>query len=86
METISFTLEDGTTEEFYVEELTRVNGTDYLLVSRPGDGDEDEALILKDISDETSEEAAYVVVEDPDELTALLKVFSEMMEDTSILL
>ena len=62
-----------------------MNGTDYLLVT---DSEEDgaNAFIFKDISPETSEEAAYVPLEEGEELTAVLKVFEEMLDDTEILL
>ena len=52
MEKLKFELEDGTVVDFYVEEQTRVNGTDYLLVTDSMD-DEANAYILKDSSDET---------------------------------
>ncbi|MEE3419599.1 MAG: DUF1292 domain-containing protein [Lachnospiraceae bacterium] len=83
MEAMTFVSDDGQEQEFYIEEQTRVGGTDYLLVTTSPDEDA-EALILKDISDETSEEADYCVVEDEEELKAILKVFEEMMDDTTI--
>ncbi|MBQ6376433.1 MAG: DUF1292 domain-containing protein [Lachnospiraceae bacterium] len=85
MEKIIFTDENGIQEELYVEEQVRLNGTDYLLVT---DSEEDgaNAFIFKDISPESSEEAAYVPLEEGDELTAVLKVFEEMLDDTEILL
>ncbi len=82
MEPIIFLDEDGNEQEFYVEEQTRVNGTDYLLVVTSEDEDA-EALILKDISEDTDEEADYVPVEEA-EAEALLKVFEQMMDDTEI--
>lgn len=83
MEPIKFTSDDGNEQEFYVEEQVRVNGTDYLLVTTSQEEDA-EALILKDISEETSGEAQYVPVEDETELDAVLKVFRETLEDTDI--
>ena len=85
MEKISFTDESGFEEELYVEEQVRINGTDYLLAT---DSEEDgaNAFIFKDISPETSEEAAYVPVREEEELAAVLKVFEEMLDDTEILL
>ena len=83
MEKIKFQLEDGTEAEFYVEEQTRVNGTDYLLVTDSMD-DEANAYILKDSSEETDPEADYVMVEDDVELEAMSKVFSQMMDDVDI--
>ena len=85
METVKFKTDDGQELEFYIEEQTRLNGTNYLLVA---DSEEEEAnaFILKDISKDTDEEAEYVFVEDENELGALLRVFEEMMDDTDILL
>ena len=82
-ETVTFTGENGEQTVFYIEEQARVNGTDYLLVSDAPEGDAN-ALILKDISGEDSEEAEYVPVEDEEELRALMKLFGEMLEDTDL--
>ncbi len=87
MEKLEFTADDGSVVNFYVEAQTRVNGMDYLLVSDKDEDDETdeaEAYILKDISEDSSEEAQYVFVEDDQEIEALLKVFSEMLDDTDI--
>jgi hypothetical protein len=80
MEKIKFQTEDGTVDEFFVEEETRIGGVSYLLVS---DSEEDEAsaYILKDVSEDTDEQALYVMVEDEEELQAVYKVFMNMMED-----
>ena len=78
MEKIKFQSEDGTSVEFFVEEQTSIGGTAYLLVS---DSAEDEAHILKDVSDTESQEACYEMVEDEEELEAVFKVFEQMMED-----
>jgi hypothetical protein len=80
MEKIRFQLEDGTNAEFYVEEQTRIAGTAYLLVSDSLD-DEATAYILKDVSEETSPEACYEMVEDDEELEAVFNVFQQMMDD-----
>ena len=83
MDKIKFVTDEGETVEFYVEEQTRVNGTDYLLVTDSMD-DEANAYILKDSSEETDPEADYVMVEDDVELKAMSKVFSQMMDDVDI--
>lgn len=83
MEKLRFELEDGTVVDFYVEEQTRVNGTNYLLVTDSQD-DEADAYILKDISEDADEVANYVMVEDDVELAALSRVFQEMLDDTEI--
>ena len=83
MDKIKFLTESGESVEFYVEEQTRVNGVNYILVS---DSQEDEAnaYILKDLSADTDPEADYVMVEDDMELDAISKVFEQMMDDVDI--
>ena len=80
---VRFELEDGMTVDFFVEEQTKVNGVNYLLVTDSQE-DEADAYILKDISEEKDQVANYVMVEDAVELAALSKVFQEMLEDTEI--
>ncbi len=84
MEKIIFTFEDTKEEvEFFVLEQTRVNGNNYILVT---DSEEDEAecLILKDTSPAEDTESLYEIVEDDVELSAVLKVFEELLEDVDI--
>lgn len=84
MEKIVFTFEDTKEEvEFFVLEQTKLNGFSYLLVA---DSEEDEAecLILKDMSAAEDTESVYEIVEDEVELTAVLKVFEELLEDVDI--
>lgn len=83
MEKIRFQSPDGTEEEFYVEEQTRIGGISYLLVSDSAD-DEASAYILKDVSPDTSPEACYEMVEDEEELQAVYKVFEQMLEDVNL--
>ena len=83
MEKIKFQTEDGI-QEFYVEEQTRINGFNYLLVSDSVTDEEAQAYILKDVSDPTSQEACYVMVEEEVELEVLSGVFSQVMEDVEI--
>lgn len=84
MEKIKFQIEDGTNVEFYVEEQAKISGQEYLLVSDSQD-EEAEAYILKDVSDDASEQACYVLVEEEEELEAVFKVFQQMMEDVDII-
>lgn len=84
MEKIKFTFEDTKEEvEFFVLEQTRVSGNNYILVT---DSEEDEAecLILKDTSRAEDTESLYVIVEDEAELSGVLKVFEELLEDVDI--
>ena len=79
VESITFKDENNNDQDFYVVEQTRMNGINYLLVADSPEGDA-EALILKDISDESEQEAEYVPVEDEVLLEALMKIFSELLE------
>ena len=86
MEKIAFTLEDTKEEvEFFVLEETRLNGTDYILVtdSEQGDG---EALILKDLSSDGDSDAVYEIVEDDQELAGVLGIFEQLLEDVELTL
>jgi uncharacterized protein YrzB (UPF0473 family) len=82
---IILTSDDGEEVAFHVVEQTRLGGKNYLLVStNTAQEDEAEALILKDISADTDEEAIYSIVEDDDELDAVAGVFSELLEDIDL--
>ena len=83
MEKIRFQSPDGTVEDFYIEEQTRIGGVAYLLVSDSMD-DEANAYILKDVSEDTDSEACYEMVEDENELQAVYKVFEQMLEDVDL--
>ena len=85
MEKIVFKLDDNTEEAFFVLEQTKLNGNTYILVT---DSEEDEAecLILKDMSAPEDRESLYEVVEDEVELSAMLKVFEELLEDVEVLI
>ncbi|HWT75472.1 MAG TPA: DUF1292 domain-containing protein [Mobilitalea sp.] len=82
---IIFTAEDGEKVTFCVLEQTRLGGVDYLLVTTTDDDDEDaEALILKDISKDTDEEAVYDIVEDDRELELVAGIFKELLDDIEL--
>ena len=84
MEKIIFMSDEFVEEvEFYVLEQTKVNGVSYILVT---DSEEDDAecLILKDMAGAEDKESLYEIVEDEVELTALLKIFEELLEDVDI--
>ena len=85
VEKISFVIQDTKEEvEFYVVEQTRVNNTDYLLVTEDENDEESVAYILKDTSDPSETEAVYEIVEDDNELEAVSKIFSEILDDINI--
>jgi len=84
MEKIKFVFEETKEEvEFFVLEQTKISGNTYILVT---DSEEDEAecLILKDTSLAEEKESVYEIVEDDVELSAVLKVFEELLEDIDI--
>ena len=83
MEKISFELADGGMQEFYVLEQTVVGGVSYILVTDSEEGDA-EAFIMKDLSNQSDEEAVYEIVEDDLELEAVSKIFREILEDVEI--
>lgn len=84
MEKIKFTFEDTNEEvEFFVLEQTRINGNNYILVT-DSDAEEAECLILKDTSAAEDAESLYEIVEDDAELSGILKVFEELLEDVDI--
>lgn len=85
VEVITFVDGEGHEVDFYVIEETRINGKDYILVADTLDEDKEaEAMILVDTSGKDSEEAVYEIVDDEEELSALSKIFSELMDDTNI--
>ena len=78
MEKVKFVDPDtGESLAFFVVEETKVGGTHYLLATEEEDGDCD-AYILKEV------EAVYVLVEDDTELSAIGKVFAELLDDADI--
>ena len=83
MEKIRFQSPDGTVEEFYIEEQTRIGEVSYLLVSDSLD-DEASAYILKDVSRDTDTEACYEMLEDEEEMQAVYKVFEQMLDDVDL--
>ncbi len=83
MEKIVFSPDGENQVAFYVLEQTRLGGINYILVTDVEDGD-GEALILKDLSDEASQEAIYEIVEDDDELNAVATVFENLLEDIDL--
>jgi uncharacterized protein YrzB (UPF0473 family) len=83
---IIFTTEDGEEVVFRILEQTRLSGINYLLVSTIVDDEEEEAeaLILKDVSQDTDEEAVYDIVEDDQELELVADIFKELLDDVEL--
>lgn len=70
-------------EEFYVLEQTKLGGRQYLLVTDSEDGD-GMALILRDDAAPDDGESLYSVVEDEKELSAVLLLFRDELEELGI--
>lgn len=84
MEKIRFEMADsGESVDFFVLEQTRINGTNYILVT-DSEEEDGEALILKDLSEDGEQEAFYEIVEDDEELEAISKIFSQMLDDVDL--
>ena len=83
MEKILFSPVGEEQVEFYVLEQTRLGGFNYILVTDVEDGD-GEALILKDLSEETDAEAIYEIVAEDSELEAVATVFENLLDDVDL--
>ena len=64
---------------------TKLGGKSYLLVTDQEEGD-GMAMILRDDADKDAEESLYAVVEDENELSAALLLFSDKLEEMGILI
>lgn len=82
---IMFTTEEGEQIPFYVIEQTTIAGKNYLLVtdSEEDEAQEAEAYIMREITDDDSQ-IVYELVEDDHELSAISKVFEELLDDIDI--
>lgn len=84
-EKISFVIDDTKEEvEFFVVEETRINNTNYLLVTESETDEEADAYILKDTSNAEDTEAVYEIIEDDDELEYVSRIFAEILDDIDI--
>ena len=80
LEKIVFCPDGDEPVEFYVLEQTRINGTNYILVTDFEEGD-GEALILKDMSKDEDKDSVYAIVDDDTELNAVAGVFEDLLDD-----
>lgn len=81
MEKIVFTPEtEEEAIEFFVVEKARLNGVDYILVTDQPEGDA-QALILRDMAKEDSQESLYEIVSEDAELEAVSSLFASLLED-----
>ena len=83
MEKIKFQSDGMEEAEFFVLEQTKLNGKSYILVTDSEEGDA-ECLILRDRSAAEDTASIYEIVEDDTELSAVSKVFEELLEDIEI--
>lgn len=83
MDKIVFTPDGEDAVEFYVLEQTRLGGIDYILVTDSEEGD-GEAMILRDTSASSEEEALYEIVTDDAELEVVAAVFENMLDDIEL--
>lgn len=84
MDRISFVSKDtGDVMEMYVLEQTTLAGSTYILVTE-NESDDGEAMILKDVSADDSDEAVYEEVTNDRELDAVADVFQSMLDDVDI--
>lgn len=81
---VNFTTEDGDVAVLRVVEETKINGVKYLLVVDEIEDEEEEALILRETSEEGAEEALYDIVDDEKELTAVAAIFEELVGDLEL--
>ncbi len=71
--------ETGENTEFFCLEQTTVNGANYLLVASEPEGDSDAYILKETLTDDDN--VTYEMVEDDVEITAIGKVFAELLED-----
>lgn len=83
LEKITFETEDGT-EDFYVLEQTMLGGINYILVTDEIEGEEGSFLVLKEEKDSKEDEVFYQIIEDDNELKAVISVFNELLEDIDL--
>ena len=76
---IYFENEEGEEVSFFVIEQTMLAGGNYLLVAE-SEEDEADAYILREIEEEDGQ-TVYEMVDEEEELEALSKIFSELLED-----
>ena len=79
---IVFETEEGNVE-FYILEQTMLQGVNYILVTDDMDSEEGSFLVLKESGSE-EDFASYDVVEDENELNAVIKIFDELLEDIDL--
>lgn len=83
MDKIAFLTEDGSEQEFYVLDRTKLNGAYYLLVAEEMEETQDaevEVLILKETQSKDGQVLTYEIVEDEIEISCVCSLFEENIE------
>ena len=80
-EKIVMLMDDGSEVEFTILETTMLGGINYILVTDAPDDEDGECYVMKDVSEEGTDEAIYESVEDETELESVFKIFEEMLKD-----
>lgn len=81
---IMFTTDEGEEIPFFVIEQTMIAGVNYILVTdSEEDSEEADAYIMREVTDE-EKQIIYEIVEDDHELSAISKVFEELLDDIDI--
>ncbi len=81
---IIFTTDEGEEVSFFVIEQTMIAGVNYLLVTDGEDSAEEaQAYIMRELTGD-EDQAVYELVDDDHELSALSKVFEELLDDIDI--
>lgn len=83
---ITFTDENNEEIEFEILEQTTLGGINYLLVAEASDNEEDGSfLILREEKTHGDDEMAeFDIVDDDKELSAVMKIFNELLEDIDL--
>lgn len=71
----------GKKTEISVISITKISGTNYLLVTEDSDINDADAFILKEVSPDGDDDVRFDLVVDDKEFEIVTKVFSEMLDD-----
>ncbi|MEG0874970.1 MAG: DUF1292 domain-containing protein [Clostridiales bacterium] len=74
--------EDGTEREFEVLEILEVEDKEYVVIAPPeGEEDEDEALVFRLVTDETTGEETLLDIESDEEWDKVAEIYMGMDEE-----
>ena len=81
---ITFTTDEGEQVDFFVLEQTVLGGTSYLLVTDGSDDDECFLILKENLSTSDEDMATFEIVENEQELSAVAKIFDELLDDVDL--